>query len=93
MKMASLLRFATNRDYSPVGPEAAAKAIEKGLAYGEWYKSSLPRDYILPMQSWRVKLEALGIPRIHVAAAIVAVATWSLPTLIGGPNIYGIWFR
>jgi fatty acid desaturase len=42
MKMASLLRFATNRDYSLVGPEAA-KAIEAGLANGEWYKSPVPR--------------------------------------------------
>jgi len=42
MKKASLLRFATNRDYSLVGPEAA-KAIEKGLANGEWYKSPVPR--------------------------------------------------
>ena len=42
MKMASLLRFATNRDYSLVGAEAA-KAIESGLANGEWYKSPVPR--------------------------------------------------
>ncbi len=42
MKMVSLLRFATNRDYSLVGAEAA-KAIETGLANAEWYKSPVPR--------------------------------------------------
>ena len=51
-------------------------------------------DYIPEMERRRVQFEAVVILTIHFAAALVALATWSaMPiVLIGGPNIYGIWF-
>lgn len=94
MKMASLLRFATNRDYSLVGAEAA-KAIEAGLANGEWYKSPIPRKRLKELMqrsdgpALRDTAIWLGLILVFGALGIWLYGTWwAVPVFA----IYGVLY-
>ncbi len=92
MEMASLMRFRTNRDYSLVGPETE-KAIESGLASGEWYKSPIDRKLLKSLMQrsdgpalrdtaiWLGLLIVLG-----TAGALLSDSWWSVPIFL----VYGV---
>jgi len=92
MEMASLLRFRTSRDYSLVGPETA-KAIESGLASGEWYKTPIERKLLKALMQrsdgpasrdtaiWLGLLVVLG-----TAGTLLAGSWWAVPVFA----LYGV---
>jgi fatty acid desaturase len=92
--MVSLIRFATTRDYSLVGAEAA-KAIEAGLANGEWYKSPIPRKRLkeLMQRSDGPALRDTAI-WIGIIVSLGALGVWLWGTWWAVPvfAVYGVFY-